>query len=220
MKLSHALAIGTMMALVAPTVFAGSTANLAVVGTIVPTSCEPRLGTPTVNFGKLSSADLIEDDFYRPPTTKTQMLQVTCQSATRFALRGIDNRSGTVPDEYPNASGMDIYGLGLTAKNEKIGAHFIKLKREGSSIDGVPMFFTAGGAGFWTASSAQDRALPLATRGIVGANTEQGSTQGPSQAQVTRFIMESRVVIAPAKNLTLTDDIALDGSATIELVYL
>lgn len=211
------LAVATLATLT-PAAFAGSTVELSVSGTIVPSACTPTMSAADINFGKLSSADLHLDK----PTAflggrHQSTLKVNCDAATLYGLRGIDNRAATVGNTWY----MTPYGIGLTPSGEKLGAHYLEVFPTRSTIDNKPAFVSVGsatGTG-WNASTSDDRGIrnfgPL-----LGFTDTVGVTTGPIPIKDAEYGLEHYLVFAPAKGLTLTDEVKLDGSAVIEVVYL
>ncbi|MDE1166002.1 MAG: DUF1120 domain-containing protein [Pseudomonas sp.] len=209
-------AVALMLVTAAPASFAASSVDLSVSGSIVPASCTPWLTTPELDFGKISAKDLNLDKPTRIGGDKSQILGIQCQSAVRFALRGVDNRADTVGN---NTYGSP-YGLGVTHKNEKIGAHYFVVVPSNSLVDNAPAYATVGNAAGtqWSVSGTGDRAIR--TNGeLLGFNLSSVST-GPIPITEALFTLKSHIMVAPANTLTLDQDVALDGSATIELVYL
>ena len=76
---------------------------------------------------------------------------------------------------------------------------------------------TTGGAA-WSTSS--NRAIPIAARSYLGFTDRAGSNAGPIAIRhlTSRVIVET--VIAPTSELDLSTDVQIDGSATLEIVYL
>lgn len=217
MKTLNTLMASALMIALAPAALAASTVDLSVTGKIVPTSCTPSLSQGDVSFGKLSAKDLDLDKPTRIGGYKAQNLTIDCQAATLFGIRGIDNRKETVGNTWY----MTPYGLGVTGKGEKIGAHYLELRMAASTIDGKPAFVTVGNADgtSWGASTVGDQGIrnygPL-----LGLNATAGATTGPIAIKTAVLGLTSYIVVAPAKTLTLDEEVALDGSATIEVVYL
>lgn len=202
---------------VMPSAFAASTVDLTVSGTIVPASCTPTLSSADINFGKFSSSDLKLDTPTRMGADIKSTLSVNCVAPTIFAIRGIDNRSATVGNNWY----MTPYGLGLTENGEKIGAHYLEVFPVESTIDSKPAFVTVGNAAgtTWTASAQGDKGIRNYGE-LLGFTDTAGETSGPIPIKEAVLGLHHYVVMAPASGLTLTDEVGLDGSATIEVVYL
>lgn len=206
------------LASVMPSAFAASTVDLTVTGTIVPASCTPTIGSSNVHFGKISSADLDQDAPTNMFTSAIrQSLTVNCSAATIYGIRGIDNRAATVGDRGYNAP----YGLGVTDDGEKLGAHYVEIQTATSTIDGKPAFVMIGDSAgaTWSVSGEGNKGIRN-TEGMLGFTDQAGETTGPIPIKEAVYGLQHFLVIAPASGLTLTNEVALDGSATIEVVYL
>lgn len=199
-----------------PSAFAASTVDLTVTGTIVPASCTPTLSIPNISFGKRSASDLNVDRSTSLGGISSR-LRVDCVAPTLYGIRAIDNRSATVGHD----GFSQPYGIGLTENGEKIGAHYLQITAMTSTIDGVTPYITVGDAAgaTWSASTQWVNYLENSGR-LLGFTDQAGSTTGPIPIKEADFSMQTYVHIAPASGLTLTDEVALDGSATIEVVYL
>lgn len=218
MTLISRLLIGTTLLAALPTAMAASTVDLSVTGSIVPAACTPSLSASDFHHGKISKSDLNMDG----PTgftenKKVATLSVNCTAATVYGIRGIDNRADTVGNNWY----MTPYGLGLTPNGEKIGAHFLEIYPRESLIDGKPAFISVGNASGTTWSSAALGEKGIRNYGeLLGFTDTAGPLSQPLPIKDATFALKSYLVIAAAKGLTLTDEVALDGAATIEVVYL
>jgi len=218
MKAIRTLLAAAVVAVVMPSAFAASSVDLTVSGTIVPSACTPTLSAADVSFGKISAADLALDK----PTAflggkLLSTLNVNCDAATLYGLRGIDNRAATVGNTWY----MTPYGLGMTSGGEKLGAHYLEVMPLRSTIDAKPAFVTVGNAAgtTWTASATGEKGLRNYGE-LLGFTDTAGVTSGPIPIKDAQYGLQHYLVFAPANGLTLTDEVALDGSAVIEVVYL
>lgn len=218
MNLLPRLLTGVALLAALPAAMAASTVDVTVTGTIVPAACTPSLTASEFNHGKLSKADLNTDtptSFAANPKVTT--LSVNCTAATVYGIRGYDNRADTVGNNWY----MTPYGLGLTPKGEKIGAHYLEIYPRQSLIDGKPAFVTVGNAAGNRWANAVQTEKGIRNYGeLLGFTDIAGPVTQPLAIKDATYALNSYLVIAPTKGLTLTDDVALDGSATIEVVYL
>jgi len=178
------------------------TANLTVTGKIAPAACSLTLsGGGVLDFGKVSTSPL--DSTWLP--NKTVNLKVACGADTRFALKTIDNRKASNPIVSINS-----YGLG-----NKISYYTLHIEgnQQGDGKPVVQLFSKNNGSSWATATSGT---TPFRNDGIAGFARPGGTTAESFQNLALELIVTPRIF--PTKNLT--DDIFLDGSATIELVYL
>lgn len=218
MNLPSRLLTGAALLVALPAAMAASTVDVTVTGSIVPAACTPSLSASEFHHGKISKTDLNMDG----PTgftenKKVATLNVNCTAATVYGIRGVDNRADTVGNNWY----MTPYGLGLTPKGEKIGAHFLELYPRESLIDGKPAFISVGTASGTTWTNATQGEKGIRNYGeLLGFTDTAGPLAQPLPVKDASFALKSYLVIAAAKGLTLTDEVALDGAATIEVVYL
>lgn len=191
---------------VAPYALAASSTDLTVTGIITPSACTPTLsGGGIVDHGKLSVQDLQQTSQTILPR-QTLKLSVNCEAATVFRLNPIDNRPAS------SSYGDTSFGLGLINGDQKLG-HF-KGVFKASEADGVavvPLRSRDNGSS-WSASawfepnylnafgSSSDTTTPIAIKDLV---TD----------------LEVRTYIARADSLDLSNEVALDGSVTLEILY-
>ena len=76
---------------------------------------------------------------------------------------------------------------------------------------------TTTGAAWSTASS---RPIPIGQKSYLGFTDIAGSTAGPVAIQNLTTGVTVEAVIAPASSLDLSTAVQLDGSGTIEIIYL
>jgi len=188
-------------------VFAASSVDLTVRGLITPSACEPTLaGGGNVEIGKISAKDLKADE---NTLLQDQVLQltVTCDGATLMAIEPKDNRAGS-------ASEIDdsTFGLGLVNSTEKLG--FFQMTLQSAVGDGVelgPIASRDGGL-TWT------RLMFLINNGITSVANTTTVAPVPVQSLVADLLIAP--AIAPASSLTLTEEVPIDGSATLTVKYL
>lgn len=220
MKFAPVLLTAAVMSAV-PTAFAQSTTDVSVTGTITPAACSPTLnGGGTIDFGRIVSHDL-EQDSHTPLPEKTLALTVTCDGATRFALRTVDNREGSAT--WPSGTGARAayraHGLGMSGE-EKVGHYLLDIEPTNAQIDDATAYATYTLDQGLTWSNTADAVHPLSPLELVGFSFSSGHTAGPDA--FTRLTSALRIAahVAPAQELSLTDEVTLDGSAVIEVVYL
>jgi hypothetical protein len=202
---TRALAATLLMGCV-PAAFAANTVDLSVRGSITPASCTPSLsGGGIIDHGKLTAKDLAPEK----PTalqTGTLILQVNCEAATFFTLTTFDNRSGS------SAFHPSSHGLGMINDDQKLGsvafgvfdpiADDVPVRTILSSNDGVswrPSSYL-GHAGLTAFAAQSDVTTPVAIKDL--------------STRLTVF-----TTIVRANDLTLVDEIPIDGHATVQLKY-
>ncbi|HEN8798460.1 TPA: DUF1120 domain-containing protein [Pseudomonas putida] len=200
------------------TVFASAT-DIVVTGVIKPGACTPSLsGGGTFDFGDISVDQLHRDrqtQFISPP----QQLSVNCKSPTRFALRGVDGRAGSAD----SAAGTIIaFGLGMNEHGQRIGAYFLRTNASSYVVDGstsVTRLITADSGTSWQRDYTPDYSYLY--NGAVGRF--HGFAVGAAVPTAIRNLtadLQIDMNIAALRNLTVTDDVKIDGASTIELSYL
>ncbi|APC15810.1 hypothetical protein BLL42_08715 [Pseudomonas frederiksbergensis] len=206
MKKYVAALSATALISIAPFALAASSTDLTVTGTITPSACTPSLSSGgIVDHGKVSAKDL-------NPTQSTvvgqhpMQLTVSCDAATLFALKPIDNKSGT---ESTNGH----FGLGLTNADEKIGFVHLQVKQTLADAQVAQAIGSSDGGVTWDRQNVIDK-NKLSS---VGATADHNT---PIPVKELVMDLEVSTFIARADSLTLTDEATLDGSATIEVKYM
>ncbi|MBT9299650.1 MULTISPECIES: DUF1120 domain-containing protein [Pseudomonas] len=187
--------------------FAASSVDLTVKGLITPSACTPNL-PGTVDFGKISAKDLNQDS-QTQLEAKNLQLTVSCEASTLFAINPVDNRIGT-------STRNGAYGLGLINGTEKLGRYFISVRNPVTDIPSIMLTMHAEGR--WSELFEDDAVEPNNLFAFGNLDSESGWAPHPLQNAAVEIVLNT--AIAPAKDLTLTNEVALDGSATLEVKYL
>lgn len=195
---------------------AASVVELTVNGTLTPVACTPSFSNNgLVDFGKISRQELNVDK-------RTQLRDETldfgihCNLPARFALIMRDNREGSAI-----ANSEIYYGLKFDRSGNKIGLYSLHFDPASTVVDALPQVFrtdstTQGRA--W--STSRSSPIPIGAKSYLGFTDVAGSTAGPVAIQNLSSRVTLVTVIAPTSTLDLSDDATLDGSATLEVVYL
>lgn len=188
------------------TAVAASSVDLAVKGVITPSACTPTLSNGgVIDHGKISAKDL------KPtlPTTLGQTLltmEVTCDAATLFALRGIDNRAATSNSVYN-------YGLGLVNDTQKLGWFWMSFEKP--IADDIPVrLITSWDGTTWSTDQS------IWYTGLWAGFAAADDLTQPIAIQKLTTQIRVRTVVRPANNLDLSNEVPIDGSATLEVRYL
>lgn len=213
----HWLALATLPLLtIGQAALAASTTDLTLQGLITPTACTPLLSSGgLIDYGKISQQDLNLDTGTRLPI-KTLVLTLGCEGLSRYALRMGDNRDGsaTVNSEI-------YYGLGLDSSGNKIGLYSMKFDPTQTVADSMTQVYgtesTTGGVAWRTANR---NPIDIGARSYLGFTDREGSTAGPAAIQTLSSTVTVETVINARQNLDLSRDVVLDGSATLEVIYL
>ena len=196
---------------------AASSTDVSVTGLITPAACTPSLsGAGSFDFGKIAAQDLNQDTL-TSFVSGLQRFTIACSTPTRFAIDGVDNRSGTA--YAPNS---DFFGVGLNGA-VKLGAYRLRLQAAGMTGDGRPdvtFMMSSNGGSSWTVRNGsaislynREHAPVLVGFGFQGASEPSPMSTLSADVQATMFIQK-------ASDLTLTDEVSIDGSASIQVTYL
>lgn len=182
-----------------------------------PAACTPQLSNGgLVDYGTLLAKDLNATN-ETPLPTRTLQLSVSCDAATPFALKMHDNRRGSA------TGGIDetAYGLDLDASQNKIGRYYLNIDPAEFSADALGTLYrtdsTSGGAA-WSSSSA--RQIPIAANSLMGFTDSVGNTRGPVPIQQLAGTVRIKAYLAPTQSLDLRNVVYINGSGTLEIIYL
>lgn len=190
---------------IAPYALAAPSTDLTVIGTITPNACTPTLsGGGVVDHKTISSKDLNQDKFTNLPQ-KTLQLSVNCDSAIAFRLKSIDNRIGS-------STGGNYFGLGYINGNQRLGSVDVEINSPLADGVLVQALQSKDNGGTWS----KYRYL---TPDSLAAFASSGGPDTPIAIKdlVTNLYVGTQ--IARADSLDLTNDVALDGSITLEVEY-
>ncbi|MGL6092360.1 DUF1120 domain-containing protein [Pseudomonas paracarnis] len=182
-----------------------------------PVACLPTLSDHgVVDYGTLYAKDLSATN-ETPLPTRTLRLNVSCDAPIRFGLRMKDNRDGSA------TGGTDetAYGLDLDASRNKIGRFYLTIDPGEFSADSFPTLYrtdsTSNGVA-WSSSTA--RQIPMAANSLLGFTDKTGVTTGPVSMQTLTGTMRIKTYLAAMQSLDLRDVVRINGSGTLEIVYL
>ncbi|EJM63648.1 Protein of unknown function (DUF1120) [Pseudomonas sp. GM49] len=177
--------------------------TLTVRGLITPVACTPTFsGGGVIDLGRISSGDLNEEEntlVGSHPLTLT----VNCNAAATFSINPIDNNPGTALDGW--------FGLGLTDDGKKLGFFYPEILRATADASAADPIESNDSGTTWAKADSAQPGYWLSV-----ANT--GDTD-PIEAQVVTMDFKVETYIAATRELDLTNDVNIDGSATFEIVY-
>ncbi|BBA41610.1 MULTISPECIES: DUF1120 domain-containing protein [Burkholderia] len=186
--------------------------DLSVTGHIQSGACNLTLSNGgTIDLGTLSRKDLKEnEETYRWRRDVT--LALDCQTPAKVAIKAINNRE-TVMDPKVD---VPMYQLGPAGSKSRFW--FGPLDRFG---DGKPLLqlYSSDGGQTWGASDTVTSLSATMYPSSLTAWAEEGETL-PQAFQTIRSKLEFNIWLPALRDLDLSQEIALDGSATLELVYL
>jgi hypothetical protein len=128
-----------------------------------------------------------------------------------------DNRQGSATGTADEST----YGLGLDARQQKIGRYRLLFDSARITADSFAQVFStdsATGGVPWSSASAGVAAV--GANRYLGFGATSGSTSGPSPIQNLNATLSLEAVIAPLGSLDLSSEVRLDGSGTLEIHYL
>jgi len=216
---SHVVMAG-LLALGSASAFADSF-DVAVTGKIKPGACTPTLaGGGTFDYGLIGSAEL-------SPTAPTLLqvlsdsITITCDAAARVALSAQDNRAGTGAftgniNFFGSSNPVKTqFGLGA-AGGKNIGAFAFRFRTNTFQADGaaVDSIYSSTSGATWGTSNGI-----INNTGGYESWAKKGQTV-PVAAKVFTGTLDVQAAIDKTSNLDLSQEINLDGLATVSLVYL
>lgn len=195
----------------APFAYAASSVDLSVTGLITPSACTPSLSqNGQVDYGKIPAREL-HADAYTPLPKSTLQLGVSCEGSTAFALRLTDNRADS-------SSGTPLaFGLGLINGNERLGMFHIVLSSPVADDAAVTSLQSMDEGQVW---HPVDDTVALPPLRLAAFGDASSGGWAPLPVKQLRVAMNISTFIAPAQGLTLDHEVPLDGSATVDLIYL
>ncbi|MGJ7513318.1 DUF1120 domain-containing protein [Pseudomonas baetica] len=207
MKRFYAALSTTALISAAPFALAASSTDLTVKGTLTPSACTPGLSEGGIaDYGKIAAKDLNQN----ADTSLGQRnlsLTVKCEGATRFALLSIDNRADSTD---ANAA----FGLGKINGTQNLGEYMLNMHT--AIADGVLVqtVKSPDGETGWHYHMIWEPGEYVS----VAARSDPGYQ--PISVQDLTFVLSLQTWIKPARDLDLSDQVNIDGSATLEMKYL
>lgn len=196
----------TLLITGASPVLAASSTDLSVSGIITPASCTPSLsGGGVVDHGKLTAKDLNPQ---KPTSLQAaeMLLEVQCEGPTFFTLTTVDNRAGS------SAINPALHGLGMVNDDQRLGSVAFGLFDPIADNTPVDAILSNDGGATWR---------PSAYLGHTGMTSfaAPGDAYTPIAVQILSARLRAFTMIAPASDLTLLDEVPIDGLATLQLKY-
>jgi hypothetical protein len=209
-----------------------ATVDVRVIGTITPTACTPTVsGGGTVDYGSINPSTLEKDTFTVLPEKELDFA-IACDAPAKVAVtlvsqRGASalNTDGTLSTLAVNNSlfgGADTSGtagLGLDG-TKGIGGYGIRLAQGTVTADGlaVDSIEANGNTTAWSKATTgslinTDASVRYASWATAGTTVPVAFTNLAGKLGVQAYINK-------ASELNLSQPVALDGMATIELRYL
>lgn len=216
--------------------FSADGVDLNVTGTFSPPACSVSLGGGgAVDFGDIK-ADTLKQDGYTTLAEKKLDITVSCNGATKVALHAINNRVGSMgagtkgdtaaePASWSPDGRYSVVGLGMDGKT-KIGSYRVSIDGNSVIVDGNSMNILSRETTSkqWLYSPQTDlynrhyadKMVSWGTTRVVG--TSENSTVSAFKTMTAKLSVQA--YMNKASELDLTKPVKLDGSTTLELVYL
>lgn len=198
---------------------AGPSTDIKIQGTITPVACTPSVSNlGVVDFGNITAGSL-RADVYNFLPVKSLNYTITCDAQTKMAIQGVDNRASSV---IPGAGAglwtladTEVYGMG-SINNKNIGIFFIVIEQDKYTADSaaVKTIMSKDGGTTWANTSGY----------LGGTKMISWSATAGAAAPLAFKSLTGTISIGAALNksseLPLTGPIPLDGSATLQIIYL
>ncbi|MBD9614778.1 DUF1120 domain-containing protein [Pseudomonas sp. PDM02] len=203
----HALTMA-IIALTSPLSFAASSTDLTVTGLITPNACTPSLSSDgIVDYGKIPAKDL-KQNTSTPLEERTLTLGVKCDGPTPFALFAKDNRAGS--STFPSSV---YFGLGKINETQNLGGYLLTMINAVADGEAVQTIKSVDGKNDWKAQFFMWPGQYMSVAAISNPGL-------PIPIQDLTLELGITTSIARADGLDLTNEVLIDGSATLEMNYL
>ncbi len=215
--------LAIMLASVTTISVAAESASLTITGTITPPSCNVSFtSNGVIDYGSIDASALSKNAF-KPYKSIDVPIQIDCATKANVAIKFSDNRASSLVAGLMTSMATDLtdndgYGLGLSSDGKKIGGYFITVNQNFiADTKAVQTLKTADNGSTW-----QHAGVGLATPGKL---LTWGSAVPNTPTTITAInTIAGTVTIVPGFNksseLSVTAPIKLDGSSSVQLVYL
>ncbi|HDT0776051.1 TPA: DUF1120 domain-containing protein [Klebsiella aerogenes] len=207
--------------------------NINITGVISPAACEANItGGETIDYGTIHASKLSADAVTLLPAKQTAFT-ITCDAPAKLGVRTIDNRSTskiTTPGNITMDSGAvwgktRMNGLGMDGQGNTIGGWSAELNTITADTVSDPEIIVSVDEGTSWAKSGNPNGKNIYFH--VDSNSENEistiSTAGtltPAAFSTLTGTLEVQALINPSSTLDLSQPVTLDGSVTVEMVYL
>lgn len=216
-------AVPIAVVLCAQDVQATDTADLHLVGRILPATCTIGLSAANVSYltlpkNRLNAGTSTEVTPGMTGTKPTTVLNISCDAAAQVAMTIQDNSAASVASSVLNVlsgkTSADLFGLGADDASAPIGAFTLSSTNVVvNSATGKALESTDGVT--WNSAGGKVKN----TAGWIMSWTTAGGT-APAAITSIAQTLELSAAIMPMNTLNTSQPIHLQGSVTMELVYL
>lgn len=202
--------------------------NINVTGVISPAACEANItGGETIDYGTITANTLTADAVTLLPARQTGFT-ITCDAPAKLGFRTVDNRlaskmkmTGAITSDTGRIWALDrLNGLGVDGKSNPVGGWTTELINLTSDTVSVPdaILSTDNTGTSWR------KVISIPLHEFTGDNLiysiSTAGTLTPVAFTTLTGTLDVQAVIAPASTLDLSQPVTLDGSLTVEMVYL
>ncbi|MEB0047320.1 MULTISPECIES: DUF1120 domain-containing protein [unclassified Pseudomonas] len=214
MRFQTKAVFAALMLASASSAFAASTADLKVIGTVIPGACTPVFaGGGVVDYGKISASDL-SATVASPLQARQISYTITCDAPIVIGTSWVDNRlSSTTPVSESK------FGLG-TQGTAKIGSYTVRTVPAQTLANGAVADSIVSDDGVtWHTSASYGNVITQGARNRVYSFATPG-TLIPAAFSTYSGALSIVATIAPTSTLNMGSAITLDGLSTMEVRYL
>lgn len=188
-------------------------AEVSITGRIFPGACTVSLGNGgVVNLGDINTRQL-DPDAATTLDPVALSLTVVCESPVRFAFQGTDNTGDTSA-----VQGM-WFGLGLTNAGEKIGGARLLVGQVTADGDAAHGTESEDNGATWKVSGSAGESNVIGQTNLQGFAKTAGVDTGPDPIRTLNGTVEVIARIVPLNELTIGDEVLINGSVTLDLIY-
>lgn len=206
---------------------AAETASLTVSGSVAPSTCDISLATSSVEFGTVTSGNLMRD--LNQLSGNDIKVNVGCDAPAAVVVQATDNRASSAMTAAEVQSEMkatipfsdaNFFGLGTDSENGKVGA--LVLAVTASTLDGSPNshLLSSTDKVTWTAKNVSaDAGLMLQKNGYFTVASDNGAT-APAPVTNASYTISTGVFLKKMNKYPTGESVNLDGNVTFSVVYL
>lgn len=204
--------------------------SINVTGKIIPAACEVIIeGGGNFDYGLIDKKSIAGSTNKILPV-KSAGLTIACPAPMKVGLRGTDNRNGTQMEPnvavmlFPGAmfgrySWQNAFGLGLDPSGNPVGLWTAHLASLSTESEPTVKHISRRASGDWNDLSPEFTFFSGDYTDVVHS-VSRPDEKTPLAFTTLQATLEVRAAINRPHNLDLSQPVALDGSMTVELVYL
>ena len=202
--------------------------NINVTGVISPAACQANItGGETIDYGTIP-ANTLNADAITLLTAKQTAFTITCDAPARLGFRTVDNReaskmapgSGITMDSGVTWVRASLNGLGVDGQGNNIGGWSAELTDLTSDSVSSPINIYSNDNGLtWVKRESGVPYFTLGPNNLINT-ISTADTLTPVAFSTLTGKLAVQAVINPASALDLSQPVTLDGSVTVEMVYL